>query len=779
MKALGDWVAGIWSYHKLCYNHAKVAMSNLLQQIYNILTSYPGNLVYHLELTFAIACAFLVVLIQRRSSDAAAEKRVFIGLSVLFILRLVTFILAGLAWQGLINEHLLLPPIDRAVTLLTLVLIVWLWAFPMPSRPADAAAWLLGLLVAVFYIFTMVWWIDSGSQIYYNGAWPDLVAQITGAALLILGCVILYLRHPAGWGFGLSMLLTLLAGIAAYLIMLPSSGDYPAPVRLAQMIAFPLLLALVLRFPQAAPARQAASPAPPLERRSHGNDPALIQSLMALSVEKDLARIAQVITQAISSAVPAEICLLVSPPDEADNINIYCGYDQVREKLLEGFTLRGQSIPNVTAAIQDGIEQSLSSESMAPDPGVLSKTLKLGQTGYLHVAPILAASGEPLAGIVLLSPYSRRGWSASERQTLIGFLPPVAHLLQRTQVLEELLTELENAKQALQGAYGEMEWVKNDAETLMAQPSDPAGAVPKVGVVPLPMGLDTDYIEGELRLALEEIARLKSVLSDADQQMLSLQNQRDTTRLLSDQNHAFITTVQELRQSMSAVIGYTDFLLTESVGILGSVQRKFLERVKVSTERMNRLVENLVSMTSLKGGRHLIKFEPVDLNEAINEAITNTDDLFREKSLSIQLDLPQEMPRLETDRVALLQMLTNLLENAGQATPPNDEVALRAVLQNDDQDRSYYLIQIADKGGGIPVADIPRVFSRIPRGESGAIQGLGCDSQHLSIVKRLVETLEGRIWVDSEPQVGATFSILLPLSQLQSTADGASGGLGE
>jgi signal transduction histidine kinase len=748
-------------------------MSNLFQQIYNILTTYPGNLIYHLELTFAIAIAFLAAWIQRRPGDPTVERRIFTGLSILFLARMVTFILAGLAWQGLLNEHLLLPPVDRAITLLTILILVWLWAFPLPSRPADAATWLLVLLVAVFYVFSMVWWMQSGSQMYYNGTWPDLAAQIAGAVLLVLGCIILYLRRSAGWGFGLGMLLTLLVGTAVYLISLPADGDYPAPVRLALMIAFPLLPALTLHFPQAATARPVVTQAPVPVRHTAGSNPALIQSLMALSNEKDLGRIAHVITQAISSAVPAEVCLLASPPDEEDNVTIYCGYDQVIEKTLEGFTLRGQAIPNVTAAIQDGIEQSLGVDSMAPDPGAFSKALKLGQIGCLHAAPVLADSGEPLAGVVLLSPYSRRGYSPTERQALIGLLPPVAHLLQRTQVLEELLSELEKTRQALKDEADEMEWVQGGMETDLAHYAEPA----RGGVLPLPIGIDTDYVEGELRLALEEIARLNSALSDADQQILNMQNQMDTSHLLSEQNQAFIGTIQELRQSMAAVIGYTDFLLAESVGILGGMQRKFLERVKVSTERMNHLVENLVSMTSLKDGRHLIKFEPVVLKEIVSEALANTDDLLREKSITLKLDLPEEAPLVETDRVALQQMITNLLENAAQATPPSGEVSLRAALEKDDQERSYYLIQVADKGGGIAAADIPHVFARIPHAEKGAIAGLGSDSQHMAIVKRLVEALDGRIWVDSTPGVGATFSVLLPTSQLQPIADVEPGGL--
>jgi signal transduction histidine kinase len=122
-------------------------------------------------------------------------------------------------------------------------------------------------------------------------------------------------------------------------------------------------------------------------------------------------------------------------------------------------------------------------------------------------------------------------------------------------------------------------------------------------------------------------------------------------------------------------------------------------------------------------------------------------------------------------------MITNLLENAAQATPPSGEVSLSAALEKDDQERSYYLIQVADKGGGIAVADIPHVFARIPHSEKGAIAGLGCDSQHMAIVKRLVDALDGRIWVDSTAGAGATFSVLLPTNQLHATADVEPGGL--
>jgi signal transduction histidine kinase len=275
---------------------------------------------------------------------------------------------------------------------------------------------------------------------------------------------------------------------------------------------------------------------------------------------------------------------------------------------------------------------------------------------------------------------------------------------------------------------------------------------------------EAGYFEAELRLALEEIARLKGSLSDADQQLLALKNQMDTSHLSTDQNQALLATIRELRQTMSAVVGYTDFLLNESVGILGSLQRRFLERVKISTERMNRLVEDLVQITSVKEGRRLIQFSPVDFNEIVAEAAANTEDQRIEKNITLHLDLPQGTSPIHTDRVALQQVLTNLLENAAEVTPADDEITLRGILQSDDFERRFFLIQISDCGAGISVGDIPRVFSRTARGRSQPIPGVGASHNNLYIVKRLVDALEGRIWVDSEADLGSTYSILLPVS---------------
>jgi signal transduction histidine kinase len=216
---------------------------------------------------------------------------------------------------------------------------------------------------------------------------------------------------------------------------------------------------------------------------------------------------------------------------------------------------------------------------------------------------------------------------------------------------------------------------------------------------------------------------------------------------------------------MSSIIGYSDFLLSESVGILGALQRKFLERIKMSTERMNRLVNELLRLTAVDmGSSRLSTSEGMDLYAAVEAALSESIEGLRQKNINLHVDVPDKLPSINADQDAIRQVLVNLLENAREVTPTNGEITLRASLQGGDHQQPYILVQVCDQGEGIPSEYLPRVFSRFGQADGKPVPGTGGKSSHLSIVKMLVENSGGRIWVDSQPEAGATFSILLPVT---------------
>ena len=273
---------------------------------------------------------------------------------------------------------------------------------------------------------------------------------------------------------------------------------------------------------------------------------------------------------------------------------------------------------------------------------------------------------------------------------------------------------------------------------------------------------DTEFIEAELRAALGQVARLQSDLAEANMKAVKLEKGQSST-YSTEQAEVIASIAQELRQPMSSVVGYTDLLLGESVGILGSLQRKFVERVKASTERIGTLVDDMIQVTNLETGLTELKPEPADVNAIVDNAMSYTSSQVREKNITLHLDLPKEVQSIYADREALQQILIHLLQNAGAVSPNEGTITLKVQTRSEDE-QEYVHLQVTDTGGGIPSEDIPRVFTRLYRADNVLIQGVGDTGVGLSIAKTLTEAQNGRIWVESETGVGSTFSVLLPMS---------------
>jgi signal transduction histidine kinase len=399
---------------------------------------------------------------------------------------------------------------------------------------------------------------------------------------------------------------------------------------------------------------------------------------------------------------------------------------------------------------------------------------------------------------LLLSPYSSRQWSAEDQAFLTNIAVSLVPIIQRGQRMATLEQRGEQTRQALDVAQEQirdlqrrnedllkqMEKVRADsqeglsqAENLVAmtaiyettqkayeklkQENEELKAGKSASVVLT--NADATQIENELRLTLEEVARLQNQLADANMHIVELEKGAASAQS-TEQAEVVASISQELRQPMSSIVGYTDLLLGESVGILGALQRKFVDRIKASTERIGNLIDDLIQVTTLETGLNDLKPEPVDLNLIIDNAMSYTSSQVREKNISMHLDLPKNMTPIYADREALQQILIHLLQNAGSASPMEGTVRLKVQTQAEDG-REYVLIQVSDTGGGIPAEDLNRVFTRLYRADNVLIQGVGDTGVGLSIAKTLTEAQKGRIWVESQMGVGSTFSVLLPLAR--------------
>ena len=229
---------------------------------------------------------------------------------------------------------------------------------------------------------------------------------------------------------------------------------------------------------------------------------------------------------------------------------------------------------------------------------------------------------------------------------------------------------------------------------------------------------------------------------------------------------------QELRTPMTSITGYTDLLLGESVGFIGDMQRKFLQRIKANIERMGSMLSDLIGVTAIDAGQLEIRPTVVDMAEIIEDTIIGARAQLEENEITLNMNLPENMPPVEADPDSVRQIMSNLLGNAIKSTPVNGVIDIFAARYENEssestaaeEDTSFLQISIRDTGGGIADKDINRVFERFYRAERPLIEGLGETGVGMAIVKSLVEAHGGRVWLDTEIGEGSTFHFLLPIS---------------
>lgn len=792
-------------------------MTNMLDTVFGLLVAPPGNLIYHLSLAFSVFASLQVTWINRRNAQPAHIGRTLLGLSVLLVAQLLHFLSSGLAWQGVLNSHLFLPVLDRAIILLSVVWIAWLWLFPTPSRFGDVAVGVLSAGAVGLFLFTFVEWGRSGLGVDFNASWIDWTWVISTAAVAFIAMVLLVVLHPPEWGVGFGMVWLALTGALMHLLMAPAEGDFSGFIRLMLLAAFPLLPALLVRGPRTAPAAipavaaaRAAQMQPQTEaqseRRSRSSDPRTVHSWLDLSLKTEPDEICQGVARAVGQTMVADLCFVAAAPSSENGpVILQCGYDLIREDHIPGMILEGTRIPGLAGALSRGKAVRWNAGETKPeDMQGLSAALGLKDSGNVLLIP-LAKNNAPWGGLLLLTSYSQRPWTIDDQNYLASEADSLAKLLlnaqgqaDRQQELQRFSAQLEEMQTVATNLENENKQLLEQLAQKVQQPAG-NGISDLEGLMALQKenqemisglqaenerlrsleratdsasdGYELHYMENELRSSLQEVARLQNLLAASNIKVLELERKLGATVVVPNEDREVIASIiQELRQPMSSIMGYTDLLLAESVGILGALQRKFLERVRASTERLRSLMDDLIQVSSLGSGSLELVHQPVDLSEVIDNALVDVSSQLREKNITMRVDLPEEMPPVHADRDALQQIVSQLLQNASGATPEEGVVSLKARVTS--QNNSEFLtLQVTDSGGGIPLKDLPRVFARRYRADNALVEGIGDTGVGLSIAKTLVEAHGGRIWVDSEMGESSTFTILLPVRPEEPVAE--------
>jgi two-component system phosphate regulon sensor histidine kinase PhoR len=231
----------------------------------------------------------------------------------------------------------------------------------------------------------------------------------------------------------------------------------------------------------------------------------------------------------------------------------------------------------------------------------------------------------------------------------------------------------------------------------------------------------------------------------------------------------FVSTVShELRGPAAAIKGYTDLLQSEVAGSLSEEQKELVAVLKRNSDRMAELINDLLDVSLIDSGRLRMEWEWVESEEIIKDVIAALRVRAEAKRQLLRWDRRGEVPPLRGDRGRLHQVLVNLVDNAIRYTEEGGsiDVHLQAV-------EGAVRVDVEDTGIGIPADELGRVFQRFYRGRHELVQASPGTGLGLSIVQMLVEMHGGRVWVESVPAGGSTFTFILPVASDEAPATGA------
>lgn len=279
-----------------------------------------------------------------------------------------------------------------------------------------------------------------------------------------------------------------------------------------------------------------------------------------------------------------------------------------------------------------------------------------------------------------------------------------------------------------------------------------------------PAGKDDEM--GQLTMAVNEMVRHLRIILEEERSMrdnleksrAELEEANSKLKELDLMKSEFLNTVShELRTPLTSIKAFAEILL-DNVGEDPETQTEFLEIINKESDRLTRLINNLLDLSRIEAGRMKWDRDPLDLHEVVSTAVTSLSAAAEKKGLTLEVDIEEDLPTVG-DRDKLIQVVTNLLGNAIKFTMEGGTVRVLASRQ----DLLTARIEVQDSGVGIEPQfheSIFEKFSQVDSSETRDIKGSGLG---LPIARSITEHHDGKLYVQSEPGQGSSFIVELPL----------------
>jgi two-component system, OmpR family, sensor histidine kinase VicK len=211
----------------------------------------------------------------------------------------------------------------------------------------------------------------------------------------------------------------------------------------------------------------------------------------------------------------------------------------------------------------------------------------------------------------------------------------------------------------------------------------------------------------------------------------------------------------EFRTALTGIQGFSE--LIRDGGLEPDEVRAYGGYIFNDADRVNRLIGDMLDLDRMESGRMAMRATDVDVNDILMEAIARAST--STVTVEFKSDLDPRLPIVAGDRDRLIQVVSNLVNNAVKYSPEGGTVTLTSRVEG-----KYALISVTDTGIGIPADEIGHVFERFRRVRSGAAQSIPGTGLGLTIVKQIVEMHGGKIWVESAVGHGSSFHFTIPLA---------------
>jgi two-component system sensor histidine kinase KdpD len=252
-------------------------------------------------------------------------------------------------------------------------------------------------------------------------------------------------------------------------------------------------------------------------------------------------------------------------------------------------------------------------------------------------------------------------------------------------------------------------------------------------------------LTAQATLALER-ALLDQAVGDA---RIEAESSRMRAALFSSVTHDLRTPLASIKAGAS---GLLDASATYSTGQREEVLRTIVEE----SDRLNRLVANLLDLARMRAGAAVPSTEPVWIQDLVGAVLARMRR--RLDGFNVRINLRPDLPEISADPMQVDQVLTNILENAARFSPAGGEITVSAARWHDSVH-----VRIADRGPGIPPEERSRVFEEFYRRDAGA--GRGGSGLGLAIARAVVVAHGGRIWAEGSPGGGAAVVFELPIAR--------------